>query len=124
MPEPDQNLILPDALPVEPRAPTPALNVLSVLRGGHVFDLLSLEFQRAVLALEAAGDPKAKAKVKIEVTLAKHPKKLNTLFVSTDIDSKLPPEDIDSDILFYDETTGELMTRNPNQREMFEGPQG
>lgn len=105
---------------LQPR--TQALAVLHVLRDGQVLDLLTLEMQRAMLALNASDNPKAKAKVVLEISFERHHKIAGGVVTEADIKSKLPKQGIPADMLFTDED-GNLLTRHPNQRDMFERPQ-
>ncbi len=102
---------------------TPALNVLAVLRDGQIPDLLTLEFQRSVLAINASQSPKAKAKITLEITLEKHGRIIGGLVTTAEVKAKLPKEAIPADMLFGDDD-GNLLTRHPNQRDMFERPKG
>lgn len=123
MPETSQSIETPDGGEILTAPRTQAINVLSVLRDGQIPDLLTLEFQRAVLAINASQSPKAKAKITLEIELEKHGRIIGGLVTTAEVKSKLPKEAIPADMLFGDED-GNLLTRHPNQRDMFERPKG
>lgn len=101
----------------------PALEVLSRLRQGRVMDLLSIELNRVVNGVKDCAANKA-GTVTLTLTVSPVMKQNNAVFIQAKVAGKAPEDPPDSDLLFYDED-GNLHTRDPNQRDIFEnGPSG
>lgn len=101
----------------------PALAVLGQLRGGQVMDLLSVELNRVVNGVAECAANKA-GTVTLTLTVTPVMKQTNAVFIQAKVVGKAPEDPPDSDLLFYD-GDGNLHTRNPNQRDIFEdGPTG
>ncbi len=99
----------------------PALEVLSRLRRGQVMDLLSVELNRVVNGVRECQVGKGGT---VTLTLKIEPvkKQQNAVFIQAVVVGKAPEDPPESDLLFYDDD-GNLHTRNPNQRDIFEtGP--
>jgi hypothetical protein len=86
-------------------------------------DELAIEINRVVQHIRTSETPKAKGKVTLELSFERRPKIPNALEITADIKVKLPPEPGVTSLLFADDD-GRLLTRNPNQRDMFENPRG
>ena len=101
----------------------PALEVLGRLRQGRVMDLLSVELNRVVTGVKDCNANKA-GTVTLTLTVTPVMKQNNAVFIQAKVAGKAPEDPPDSDLLFYDED-GNLHTRDPNQRDIFEdGPTG
>lgn len=101
----------------------PALEILSRLRRGQVMDLLSVEINRVVTGVKDCMAGKGGT---VTLTLKVEPvkKQQNAVFIQASVTGKAPEDPPQSDLLFYDDD-GNLHTRDPNQRDIFEdGPQG
>ena len=116
--DPETGEIIPSDLPPQIR---PALAVLSRLRGGQVMDLLSIELNRVVNGVK---DCMAGKSGTVTLTLKIEPvkKQANAVFIQAAVTGKAPEDPPDSDLLFYDDD-GNLHTRDPKQRDIFDdGP--
>ncbi len=102
----------------------PALEVLSRLRQGQVMDLLSVELNRIVNGVKDCTVNKS-GTVTLTLTVSPVMKSVaNAVFIQAKIVGKAPEDPPDSDLLFYDDD-GNLHTRDPMQRDIFEdGPSG
>ena len=101
----------------------PALEVLGRLRQGKVMDLLSVELNRVVNGVKDCNANKA-GTVTLTLTVSPVQRQNNAVFIQAKIVGKAPEDPPDSDLLFYDED-GNLHTRDPNQRDIFDdGPAG
>ena len=112
-------IVDPNALP----RVRPALEVLGRLRQGQVMDLLSIELNRVVNGVKDCSTGKGGS---VTLTLKVEPvkKQSNAVFIQAAVLGKAPEDPPESDLLFYDDD-GNLFTRNPNQRDIFEdGPGG
>ena len=113
----------------DPEIPTPtlrpALEVLSRLRRGSVMDLLSVEINRVVLGVKDCTTGKGgQVTLTLKIEPVKKATANNAVFIQAAVAGKAPEDPPDSDLLFYDDD-GNLHTRDPNQRDIFEdGPQG
>lgn len=97
----------------------PALEVLSRLRQGQVMDLLSIELNRVVKGVRDSSTGKG-GTVTLTLKLEPIKKAQNAVSIQAVITGKAPEDPPESDLLFYDDD-GNLHTRNPNQRDIFEG---
>jgi hypothetical protein len=101
----------------------PALEVLSRLRQGQVMDLLSIELNRVVNGVKDCSVNKS-GTVTLTLTVAPVQKQANAVFIQAKVVGKAPEDPPDSDLLFYDDD-GNLHTRDPRQRDIFDdGPLG
>jgi hypothetical protein len=101
----------------------PALEVLSRLRQGRVMDMLSVELNRVVSGVKDCNANKA-GTVTLTLTVSPVMKQNNAVFIQAKVTGKAPEDPPDSDLLFYDDD-GNLHTRDPNQRDIFDdGPSG
>jgi len=120
--QPDPGALADEAIPNEHgEYVRPVLEVLSRLRKGQVMDLLSLELNRVVNGVKDCQAGKAGT---VTLTLKIEPvkKQQNAVFIQANILGKAPEDPPTSDLLFYDDA-GNLHSRNPNQRDIFEdGP--
>lgn len=99
----------------------PALEVLSRLRQGQVMDLLSIELNRVVNGVKDCETGKGGT---VTLTLKIEPVKkvANAVAIQALVAGKAPEDPPSTDLLWYDED-GNLHTRNPNQKDIFEdGP--
>lgn len=96
----------------------PALEVISRLRQGQVMDLLSVELNRVVNAVKDSQTGKG-GSVTLTLKIERVKKFPNAVDVQVVISAKAPEDPPPSDLLFYDDD-GNLHTRNPNQRDIFE----
>ena len=101
--------------------PRPALELLSRLRKGQVMDLLAIEIQRVVKAVEDTTTGKGGT---VTLTLKINPvsKIANAVQVQAAIIGKAPEDPPTSDLLWHDHD-GNLFPRDPNQGDML-GPRG
>lgn len=86
-------------------------------------DLLSVELNRVVNGVKDSESGKGGS---VTLTLKIEPVKKfpNAVSIQALISGKAPEDPPSSDLLFYDDD-GNLHTRNPNQRDIFEdGPKG
>lgn len=100
----------------------PALEVLGRLRRGQVMDLLSIELNRVVTGVKDCQSGKGGT---VTLTLKIDPVKKahNAVCIQANVVGKAPEDPPESDLLFYD-ADGNLHTKNPNQKDIFEdGPQ-
>lgn len=101
----------------------PALEVLSQLRRGQIMDLLSIELNRVVNGVKDCSDAKKAGTVILTLKIERVKKMINAVSIRADIKGKAPEDPPDSDLMFYDDD-GNLHTRNPNQKDIFEsGPE-
>ena len=96
----------------------PALEVLSRLRGGQVMDLLSIELNRVVQGIRMSETGKG-GSVTLALKIEPVKKFPNAVSIQAVIVGKAPEDPPQSDLLFHDED-GNLHTRNPSQRDIFE----
>ncbi len=101
----------------------PVLEVLSRLREGQVMDLLSVELNRVVNGVKDCSVSK-NGTVTLTLTVSPVQKQTNAVFIQAKVVGKAPEDPPDSDLLFYDDD-GNLHTRDPRQRDIFDdGPLG
>ncbi len=102
----------------------PALEVLSRLRQGQVMDLLSVELNRVVNGVKDCSVNKA-GSVTLTLTISPVLKSVaNAVFIQAKVKGVAPEDPPDSDLMFYDDD-GNLHTRDPRQRDIFDdGPSG
>lgn len=101
----------------------PALEVLGRLRRGQVMDLMSVELNRVVNGVKDCQTGKG-GKVTLTLKIDPVKKQQNAVFIQADIKGVAPEDPPESDLLFYDDD-GNLHTRNPNQKDIFDdGPTG
>lgn len=96
----------------------PALEVLSRLRRGQVMDLLSVELNRVVNGVKDCQTGKG-GKVTLTLDIRPIKKIHNAVEIVANVVGKSPEDPPDADLLFYDDD-GNLHTRNPNQRDIFD----
>ena len=102
--------------------PRPALELLSRLRGGSVMDLLAIEINRVVNGVKDCSDSKKTGTVTLTLKIGKIAKAHRAVAVQASVVGKAPEDPPDYDLMFYDDD-GNLHTRNPEQRDIFEdGP--
>jgi hypothetical protein len=103
----------------------PAITPVTVLCDSlaqNPLDELAIEINRAVQHVRnAEKQSKAKAKVTLEFTIERHKKIDQGLEIEATVKVKIPEEGGVTSMLFSD-ADGRLLTRHPNQRDMFEGP--
>jgi len=112
----------PGITPAEPMSVIrPALELLSRLQGGQVMDRLAVEINRVVNGVRFSEAGKG-GKVILTLSIAPIKQHANAVSVQAVIAGKAPEDPPDSDLLFYDDD-GNLHTRNPKQRDIFDnGP--
>lgn len=97
----------------------PALETLAKLRGGALMDNLSIALNEVVAAVrdcESGKGGHVNLKIKIE-PVKKFP---GAVSLQAIVDTKCPVDPPQSDLMFYDDD-GNLHTKNPRQRDIFEG---
>lgn len=96
----------------------PALELLSRLRGGALMDMLAVEINRVVRGVRACESGKGGI---VTLTLKIEPVKkvMNGVYIQAIVSGKAPEDPPQTDLMFHDED-GNLHTRNPEQRDMFE----
>ncbi len=101
----------------------PALEMLSRLRQGRVMDMLSVELNRVVNGVKDCSANKG-GTVTLTLSITPVQKQTNAVFIQAKVVGKAPEDPPETDLLFYDDD-GNLHTRDPNQRDIFEdGPAG
>jgi len=101
----------------------PALEVLGRLQGGRVMDNLSVELNRVVNGVKDCSTVK-NGTVTLTLTISPVKRQANAVFIQAAVVGKAPEDPPDSDLMFYDDD-GNLHTRDPKQKDIFEdGPQG
>lgn len=101
----------------------PALEVLAQLRAGQVMDQLSVELNRVVAGVRDCKTGKA-GEVLLKIKIAPLKQHHNAVSLQAQVIGKAPEDPPELDLMFYDDD-GNLHTRNPNQRDIFDdGPQG
>lgn len=102
----------------------PALELLSRLRGGNVMDLIAIELNRVVNGVRECSDSKKAGTITLTLKVSKIPKAHRAVSVQAIVVGKAPEDPPDYDLMFFDDY-GNLHTKNPEQRDIFDdGPRG
>jgi hypothetical protein len=100
---------------------TPFTAVANALPSPNPLDELSIELARVVKAIKESDSAKASGEVNLTLSIRKAENVLDAVVLKAEVTAKVPKKPKMAGLLFADDD-GVLSERNPNQREMFEGP--
>lgn len=92
--------------------------LIGLLNRGRFVEKCNEELERVMMALEDLPEQKGKAKITLEITIARQQELVN---ITPVVKAKLPESGAFSATPFW-ESDGALSVEHPNQRDMFAGP--
>ncbi|MBO9457941.1 MULTISPECIES: hypothetical protein [Stappiaceae] len=92
--------------------------LIGLLNRGRFVEKCNEELERVMMALEDLPEQKGKAKITLEITIARQQELVN---ITPVVKAKLPESGTFSATPFW-ESDGALSVEHPNQRDMFAGP--
>lgn len=102
----------------------PALEILGRLRNGTLLDALAIEINRVVTGVKNCETAKPAGTVTLTLKIEQVTKVHNAVAIQAIVAGKAPEDPPETSLFFYDED-GNLHTRDPQQRDIFEdGPRG